>query len=132
MKVLNLSTFSSDEGREVFKSHVEPLVERTYSDPVFKAEFIANPGAVIERETGLKIDFPERWHFTVIDRSDPFALYLDIPVNKDLIEDELELTDEELELVAGGGENNGLFCSDNENCKGANCVAGCGSPAEEE
>ena len=129
MDSLNLSSFSTEQGREEFRSLIEPLVQRTYEDPAFKEAFMANPKEVIQKETGLEIDFPDRWRFKVVDRSDPFALYIDIPVNENSYDDNLELTDEELELVSGGIDVN-VFCGKNDNCKGANCVAGCGGEPE--
>ncbi|MEL6132173.1 MAG: hypothetical protein AAFR59_02275, partial [Bacteroidota bacterium] len=81
-------------------------------DPEFKAEFIANPQEVIERETGFAFDeLPDRVKVVAVDKSDPFALYITLPVREDM----LELTDEELEMVAGGGNGN-FICPENFFC----------------
>lgn len=115
MDTINLSTFSTEEGKVNFQTQIKPLIDKTYEDPALKAEFIANPQKIIERELGISVDLPDNWHFEVKDQTDPFALYINLPVNAD----EIELTDEELEVVAGGGTN--------PNCKGGNCVPGCGA-----
>ncbi|MEL6696405.1 MAG: NHLP leader peptide family RiPP precursor [Bacteroidota bacterium] len=102
----------NDAAREL-REKLAPIVERTYEDPEFKAEFIANPAEVISRETGASIDdLPDQVKFVVVDKSDPFALYITLPVREDM----LELTDEELELVAGGIEGNGFLCIKNFFC----------------
>ncbi|MEL6626809.1 MAG: NHLP leader peptide family RiPP precursor [Bacteroidota bacterium] len=111
--------YINEDNRDDFKALVTPLVERAYEDAAFKQEFIANPEAVILRETGTEVDLPEKCEFVVIDKSNPFALYVTLPVNEEM----LELTDEELELVAGGGDN--VLIKINFNCKKA-----CGKKAK--
>lgn len=117
MDTINLSVFATEQGREEFQTLIEPLVQRTYGDPVFKEEFITHPKEVIRRETGLEVDLPDNWRFVVNDQSNPFSLYIHLHVR----EDDIELTDDELEVVAGGGGE------PNVNCKGGNCKAGCGA-----
>ena len=99
----------SVESREELQQLIAPLVERTYTDAAFKAEFIANPSEVIQRETGASFELPEKVDFVVLDQSNPYAVYIPLPVN----EESIELSDEELELIAGGAAdgdttNNGL------------------------
>lgn len=90
--------YVNEESQEQLAEVIAPLTSRIYDDPAFKAEFMANPGAVIERETEIDEKLPEGFRFVVIDKSDPFAVYITVPVN----EDSLELSEQELELVAGG------------------------------
>ena len=90
--------FVQEESQEQLKELIAPLVARTYIDAAFKAEFMANPAAVIERETDIDETLPKNFHFKVIDKTDPYAVYITLPVN----EDSLELSESELEMVAGG------------------------------
>ena len=109
MESTNLSAFHfAEETREKLNYLIEPLVQRTYQDPAFKAEFMENPLEVIRNEAGIDFEIPEKSRFVVIDKSDPHALYITLPVN----EDSLELTDEELELIAGGTDstNSATIC----------------------
>lgn len=91
-----------NEGRQQFNEQIAPLVERTYEDAAFKAAFMEDPRGVIESETDLDLSAAgEKSKIYLIDKSDPYGVYITIPVN----EDSLELSDEELEAVAGGGIN---------------------------
>lgn len=110
---MNLSSFffnDSNEVKDEVQHQIEPLVQRCYEDAAFKAEFLANPVAIIQRETDITLgDLPDKCKFVVVDKSDPYALYITIPVN----EDALELSDEELELVAGGKGDGNFLCNIN-------------------
>lgn len=107
MDTINLSTFSSEKGREEFQMLIETLVKRSSVDAVFKASFIDHPREAIFRETGIKVDLPAHWRLTVNDQADPLALSIKLPVNE---ENNVELTDEELEAVAGGIKPPNLHC----------------------
>ena len=92
------------EMREKLQEKVAPLVERTYTDPSFKKEFIANPLEVLQRETGETFQLPNGFGFEVVDKSDPHKIYISLPVDEETI----ELSDDLLDLVAGGkGKNKG-------------------------
>lgn len=91
-----------NEGRQKFNEQIAPLIERAHEDPAFKAAFMEDPKGVIESETDLDLSAAgSKSKVYVIDKSDPYGVYITIPVN----EDSLELSDEELEAVAGGGIN---------------------------
>ncbi len=112
---LSASIESNEEHKEKVNQLLEPIILKTYQDAEFKAEFMANPKEVIERETGEEIGLPSGFNVSVVDKSDPFAIYITIPVNEEM----LELTDEELELVAGGVADIDI---DNENCGFLSCL----------
>ena len=95
------------------KEVVKKLIERSWTDSRFKAEFIANPVAVIERETGKKIDLKGK-EIVVMDQSDANTYYLNLSryVNN-LGFANKELSDEQLEAVAGGRKStSGGLCGD--------------------
>ena len=69
------------------------LIEKAWQDDQFRQELIANPKKVIEQELGCVL--PAEINIKVVVES-PDTLYLRLPANPD------NLTDEELERVAGG------------------------------
>jgi len=74
------------------------LYQNSWNSPEFKTRLISNPSSTIEEVVGHKI--PTDSHFVVEDQSDESIIYLNIPRKVDI--DTLELTDEQLEMVAGG------------------------------
>lgn len=105
---------ADNDAQAQLNEQVIPVIERCYEDEAFKESFIASPRQVIANETGLDVSqIPEKYQFYVVDKSDPRGIYIHIPVN----EDALELSDEELEAVAGGiGGANGFLCFENLFC----------------
>jgi len=77
------------------------VISECWSNPNFKAEFIANPTEAIKTLTGQTIILPEGIeHIQVVDESSPSTVYINIPAEPNL--DNVELTEKELELVSGG------------------------------
>ncbi|MBO9540562.1 NHLP leader peptide family RiPP precursor [bacterium] len=78
--------------RSQIESH---MIARAWEDETFKAELMASPRTVLEKELGFKL--PDGLNIKVFDESDN-SLYLVIPRNPHAE----ELSDLELEAVAGG------------------------------
>ncbi|AEE48587.1 class IIb bacteriocin, lactobin A/cerein 7B family [Haliscomenobacter hydrossis] len=76
------------------------IVQKAWEDSEFKRELMNNPVAVMERVGGEKVVLPEGKKLVVVDQSDESTIYFNIPRQVDL--DSLELTEEQLEQVAGG------------------------------
>ena len=77
------------------------VIQKAWDDPQFKAALIDSPIETIKRETGFEISLPAGVHsLEVQDQSDASKAYLVIPSRPNV--DEMELTDEQLEMVAGG------------------------------
>ena len=76
------------------------VVEKAWNDPAFKSELIASPEATIESLTGETVTVPEGKELVVVDHSDASKVYFAIPPRPNY--DEMELSDEQLEMVAGG------------------------------
>ena len=79
----------------------QQLIEKAMKDESFRKLLIENPGAAIEAETGMKI--PETLKIKVLEEG-PQTVYLVLPSipGKDT---EIELTESELEEVAGGHQD---------------------------
>ncbi len=76
------------------------VVQRAWEDAQFKRELVANPVETMEKLTGQKINLPEGHKLVVVDQSDERTVYFNIPQKVDF--NALELTEEQLEMVAGG------------------------------
>lgn len=76
------------------------VVEKAWEDAQFKSELVANPLEAIEKFTGKKLVIPQGQTLVVKDQTNESVVYLNIPRKIDT--ESLELTDEQLEMVAGG------------------------------
>ncbi|MCH2034313.1 MAG: hypothetical protein MK202_12455 [Tenacibaculum sp.] len=77
------------------------IFEKCYQDEAFKKEFMANPVDVLQSYSDVEID-TKGFKVVVTDQSDPQVININIPIN----EDDLQLTEAQLEHVAGGSK----FC----------------------
>jgi hypothetical protein len=76
------------------------VVQKAWEDADFKAKLVADPIATLEAFTGEKFNVPEGKTLVVRDQTDESTMYINIPPAQ--TRDEVELTDEQLEAVAGG------------------------------
>lgn len=76
------------------------VIQKAWEDDQFKNELMENPVQTMERLTGQKISLPEGKKLVVIDQSDDSKVYFNIPKKVDV--NSLELTEEQLEMIAGG------------------------------
>lgn len=82
-----------NKGQELYQE----LISKVWADENFKKEFMANPRKTLE-EFGVFIDKDKE--IVVEDQTNDSVVYFNIPAEPNL--DELELTEEELEMVSGG------------------------------
>jgi hypothetical protein len=82
------------QGTELIKT----LIEKAWESAAFKDQLVNNPVGTIESITGNKIT--GNHSFVVEDQTDSSLIYFNIPRKVEL--DNFELTDEQLEVVAGG------------------------------
>ncbi|CAH0336627.1 hypothetical protein FVB9288_02335 [Flavobacterium sp. CECT 9288] len=80
---------------------LQKAVMTAWEDAEFKKELLANPVKAIESLTGEKFEIPSGKEFIVIDSTDNSKIYFHLPTKESIME--IELTDEQLEMVAGGG-----------------------------
>ncbi len=79
---------------------LQQVVTEAWDNPTFKQELIASPIEAIRKLTGETIQLPEGKTFQVFDQSNPDVVSLTIPPKPSL--EDVELTDSQLEAVAGG------------------------------
>lgn len=77
------------------------IVQKAWEDPQFKSELMANPAEAIEKATGHKLNLPEGKTLVVRDQTDESTVYINIPAKPNT--EDVELNEDQLEAVAGGG-----------------------------
>ena len=92
---MKLSREEQNKGNEL----LQELVVRAQENVSFKEQLINNPEKII-KEFNSDIKVPEDMSIQVEDQSDDSNIYLNIPQQVNL--DNIELTDEQMELVSGG------------------------------
>ena len=92
-------TFTIDQQNQV-ENYFQAVFTKVWDDPSYKERLISNPEKTIEETTGESLPVPEDVQFVVNDQTDPSVIYINIPPKFEL--KDFELTDEQLELVAGG------------------------------
>ena len=84
------------QGQELYSE----LVQQAWKSTSFKEQLIKDPIAAISEYTGRDFVVPEGKQIVVRDQTNESTIYINIPAQLNL--DDLELSDEELETVAGG------------------------------
>ncbi len=96
------------ENKERSKEIIAEVIEKARQDESFKQELIANPIAAINEFTGKDYKFPEGKVLVFVDQdktpeNTDSTYYFNIATYGDL--EEMELTEEQLESIAGGTED---------------------------
>lgn len=92
---MNYSKEQEERGTELVKT----LIEKAWESASFKEELMRNPEATIAEVTGKQPSNTDK-KIVVVDQTDANTIYINIPAKVDM--SELELTEEQLEQVAGG------------------------------
>lgn len=77
------------------------VVNEAWSNPTFKKQLMENPVEAIEGLTGASLNLPSGKRIEVLDQTDESTVYINIPAEVDM--DDVELTEEQLEIISGGG-----------------------------
>jgi hypothetical protein len=80
---------------------LQKIITKAWEDKSFKEELIANPIDAIEKATGERINLPEGKTLIIKDQTDESRVYINIPAEPKM--DNMELSEEQLEAVSGGG-----------------------------
>jgi hypothetical protein len=75
------------------------IIAKAWEDDNFKQELISNPKEAIEKLTRQELNLANKI-IKVVDQTDPSIVFINIPQNVNV--DDLELTEEQLEMASGG------------------------------
>ncbi len=78
------------------------IISKAWEDESFRNELVVNPIPTIENYTGAKVVLPEGKELIVLDQTDKKKVFVNIPSEPDF--DNMELTENQLEIIAGGGQ----------------------------
>lgn len=81
---------------------LQSIVKQAWKDTTFKNSLLQNPVETIEGFLGKSVTLPQGKKIAFVDQSDPSTIFVTIPVELNM--DDMELDEEQLEIVAGGGE----------------------------
>jgi hypothetical protein len=78
------------------------ILSKAWEDINFRKSLIADPITTIENLTGAKIILPDGKTLVINDQTDKSKVYVNIPSEPNI--EDIELTEEQLEIIAGGGQ----------------------------
>lgn len=90
----------TQQNRQNAEDFLKGLVAKCWEDETFKRNLVAAPVQTIEQLIGKPFELPEGFKLVVTDQSNTSEVHFNIPYQPDL--DSVELSDEELEAIAGG------------------------------
>lgn len=76
------------------------VISKAWEDESFKQELIASPIEAIKKATGETVKVPEGKTLVVRDQTDASVIFINIPAEPKV--DDIEMTEEQLESIAGG------------------------------
>lgn len=80
---------------------IQTIAQKASEDIVFKQSLITNPKKTIENFTGKDFNLPKEKTIKVYDQSDASIIYINIPPSQ--VEEDVELSEEQLDFISGGG-----------------------------
>ena len=81
---------------------VEAIISKAWEDANFRKELLVDPIKTIEKLTGVKVVLPEGKSLVIADQTDKSKIYVNIPAEPEI--ESMELTEDQLEVIAGGGQ----------------------------
>jgi hypothetical protein len=88
------------EQQQKGKELLANLTQKAWESSAFKEQLINNPVAAIGEITGKDVSFLNDRKIVVQDQTDSSVIYINIPAQPNI--DDMQLTEEELEMIAGG------------------------------
>ena len=81
---------------------IQTVISKAWEDADFRKELLASPVEAIEKLTGVEVVLPEGKELIIVDQTDKSKVYVNIPAEPEM--DNIELTEDQLEAIAGGGQ----------------------------
>ncbi|AYZ14353.1 NHLP leader peptide family RiPP precursor [Chryseobacterium arthrosphaerae] len=81
---------------------IQTIISKAWEDAEFRKELLSNPVETIEKLAGVVVILPEGKELVIVDQTDKSKVYVNIPAEPEI--DNLELTEDQLEIIAGGGQ----------------------------
>lgn len=91
---------------------LQTIIQKAWEDADFKQKLINDPINAIEKLSSVRIQVPQGKKIVVCDQTDASEIYINIQAPLNI--DDLELNEEQLEIIAGGG-NPGAVIQDSMN-----------------
>ncbi len=91
---------SNDHQPSALQEVYNQVISKCWEDESFKQALIADPVATIERFTGRQVSLPEGTQLVVNDQTDARFAHINIPPQPNM--EDVELTEDQLDVVAGG------------------------------
>ncbi|QTE23311.1 NHLP leader peptide family RiPP precursor [Polaribacter cellanae] len=93
---------SLEQSQENAQKNLNKLINKCWEDENFKKELIENPVETMETFYGRTLDSNKKSKRKIVvnDQTDPSVVHINIPAKPNF--DDMELSDAELEAVAGG------------------------------
>lgn len=80
---------------------LQAIITKAWEDDTFKQELISDPRKAIESIKGEPIQLLEGKTIVVRDQTDESTIFINIPAKLNTVD--MELNEEQLEIIAGGG-----------------------------
>ena len=81
---------------------LQNLAKKAQEDAQFKKNLLENPVVVIEVFLGKKIIIPQNKKVVIVDQTDSSTIFINLSAVYST--DDVELNEEQLDIVAGGGD----------------------------
>ena len=84
------------------QSFLQNLAKKVREDATFKKNLLENPLKAIESFSGYHLVLAQGKKIAIVDQTDPATIFINLPAEKST--EDVELNEEELDIVAGGGD----------------------------